>query len=44
VAEGGDHYNKIEFNVMFGNEVINKMNIPLKETVYRYVEKMLGNE
>jgi ribosomal protein S6--L-glutamate ligase len=44
VAVVGDHYYIFEFNVMFGNEVINKMNIPLKETVYRYVEKMLGNE
>lgn len=34
----------IEFNVMFGNEVINQMDLPLKDAIYRYIKKLCDDD
>lgn len=39
VAVVDDQYYIFEFNVMFGNDVINHNNIPLRETIQQYVSE-----
>jgi ribosomal protein S6--L-glutamate ligase len=39
VAVVGDRYYIFEFNILFGNDVINQNDIPLKETIYSYIIK-----
>ncbi|MDD3889174.1 MAG: hypothetical protein PHR65_04555 [Syntrophomonadaceae bacterium] len=37
VAVVDNQYYIFEFNVMFGNDVINQMNIPLRQVIYNYI-------
>ncbi|MEN6325922.1 MAG: hypothetical protein ABFD18_06920 [Syntrophomonas sp.] len=41
VAVVGDRYYIFEFNIMFGNDVINQNDIPLRQTIHRYIAEYL---
>ncbi|MEN6326487.1 MAG: hypothetical protein ABFD18_09845 [Syntrophomonas sp.] len=41
VAVVGDRYYIFEFNILFGNDVINQNDIPVRETIYRFITQFL---